>query len=629
MFHSLLRTLFFGFILIARICCASSSNHLPSAFSGVNEGQPELNRQCIQDATTNDHLSFLLARYQTHLPSETQAMRHIEAIKLRHPEWSSEFTRKISHLQNSHVYKGIRYPSRMLYHGRSGSAKTYTSLAVGRVCNMECLFIPGSSVETSYRRSGPEFLDTLFQTLLNHPERRFLVILDELKFLAQYSKDERDTHQHATVTKLWQCLDLIEKQRHICVIGTDNLDPKEYEPQMHTRFFNSVFNFDQADASSTADLCMLRLATIRENSLSSTIACGSSSTSNISAALNIDTTEQLRIQNTAAKSLTRQFTDEQLERYMIGVSHLADREKIELIQSAAEIAVFHELNEPTESPSIVIKECHFNDAFKKYRRTCMQRFFKHPIVQQLCSVRALSYYIAAASFGLRIYDPTYIPHSTKLLAVAQCITALDPNNKEKMRDLQLFNGLHIAVEFYESYQRYSDGLKRQQDALALDAERYEQSRQDFAADLELEDARYKQSRQDRQHALDLEAQRYAQSRQDLIEDTQRQIEQFHIDQHSALRGQYIKGVDMVFDVLNKTLTDLDNIGDSHQRANAIENAWTDVEKQLLHELCYQQHQIDSNEGLWGTPFSDFNKKLVRAFYSQHGRAIPEDIKRFV
>jgi SpoVK/Ycf46/Vps4 family AAA+-type ATPase len=625
-----LRILFFGFVFIGRICCAASSSQSPTEFSGgFNESQRELNRQILQDECHDDNLSYLLARYQTNLPTESQAQHHIEAMKFRHPEWANEFARKISHLQNPLIYKGVRYPSRMLYHGPSGCGKTYTTLALAKICNMECLLIPGSSVETSYRRSGPEFLETLFQTLLTYPNRRFLIVFDELRVLAQYSKDERDIHQHATVTKLWQCLDLIEKQRHICVVGTDNLDPQKYESQMQTRFFNSIFKFNRADASSAAGLSMLRLATIRENSIALSIPHDSSSSMNSAVGSSTDFAEQSFMHNNTVKNLTRDFTDKQLEGYLSGVSHLTDREKLELVQCAAEIAVFNELNSPTESSEIALKVCHLNEAFKKYQRTCIQRFFSHPFVKQLCSVRALSYYIAAASFGLRIYDPTYIPHSTKLIVVAQCINALDPNNKEKLRDLQLFNALTTTVEYYESHKRYCDGLRRQQEALKLDAERYEQSRKDFIADWETENTRYEQSRIDRDNALKLDADRYEQSRKDLEEDERRHIAQFRIDQSYALRGQYIKGIDMVFDVLEQNLLAAQDISDLHQRASTIENAWTDVERQLLQELRHRKNEIQFTEGLWGTPFSDSNKKLVKAFYSKHKRAIPDELRCFV
>lgn len=665
MFYDSLRILFLGFVSVIQIHCAASSSN-EASIGEFNESRRELNRQLTRGATSDDHLSFLLAKYQTRLPTEGQAHRHIEAIKFRHPEWAHEFTRKISHLQNPCVYKGIRYPSRMIYHGPSGCGKTYTTLALAKVCGMECLLIPGSSVETSYRRSGPEFLEALFQTLLNYPERRFLIVFDELKVLAQYSKDERDTHQHATVTKLWQCLDAIEKQRHICVVGTDNFEPTEYETQIQTRFFNSIFKFNRADASSAAGLSMLRLEVIKENSLSGSVPCSSSSgLTNLQETSRLDSTQQLYIQQASVKSLERKFTDKQLERYLAGVLHLTDREKIELMQSAAEIAIFQELNSPTESSEIAIKECHLDEAFKKYRQNCIQRFLKHSIVQQLCSVRALSYYIAAASFGLRIYDPIYIPHSTKLLFAAQCVNALDPNNKDKLRDSQLFNALNTIVEFYESHQRYCEGLRRQQAALAIETERYDQSRKDLAADLEIENARHEQSqkdrtraldleverhdqsrkdlaadleiedarheqlRTDRKKALDLEAERHGQSRKDLVEDEKRQMEQFRADRLLALRGQYVSGVDMVLDILNQSLLSIQSIKNPHQRASAIENAWPDVERQLLHELRHRQHEIDYTEGLWGTPLSDFNKKLVIAFYNQHGRVIPDTIKRFV
>jgi hypothetical protein len=619
--------MFLVFVFVARNNYAASNESSTfdpqQLFDGNIESQYELNRQMMREGFCDKKVQSLLMRYRADLPTYQQASQHVEAVISRHPEWASDFSRKIHHLQNPQVYKSIRYPSRMVYHGPSGCSKTFTALALAKICNMECLLIHGSSIETSYRRSGPDFLDNLFQTLLDYPERRFLIVLDELKYLAQYSKNERETDQHATVIKLWQCLDQIEKERHICVIGTDNLDPKEYEPQMQTRFFNSIFKFNQTDMASATRLSLSVLSSIIDNRSSSN-ASSSLSTSTASAS-----SEQSIHSEISSKPITWSFSEKRLNDLSAGVAHLTDREKLELIDTAAEIAIFQTLNTPSDYSEVIITEDHVKEAYRKHHRSNLQRFLSHPVVQQLYSVRALSYYVAAASFGLRMIDTAYTPYSMQLLAVAQLINALDTEDKDRTHSLQLFGALHNHVANQESDYRYHYALKCEQDAINRDAERYEQSRMDRTAVLKRDACRYKQSRDDYDEDLSRDVRRYAQSREDRKSQITRQLKQSENLHYISLRGNYIKNLDIPMHTLDQRLKAARSIENTQERSVVVEQLWRDFEKDLIIETNNRYHEISHNKAIRGRVFQSDIITAIKQFYTEHGRELPADMELYV
>jgi DNA polymerase III delta prime subunit len=625
-----LRIIIFSTLLITNIRCASSSMDPLSM-----EAQRARNNRIIRGISDDKNLNKLLVTYRANLPSVQRATQHIEQITLRHPEWTNKFARKMHHLQNPDEYKPAKYPSRMLYHGPSGCGKVLTALALAKKCNTDCLLIHGSSIETSYRRSGSDFLVSLFQTLLKHPERRFLVIFNEFGYLAKFAKDERDVNQHLTVKKMWQCLDQIENEGHICVVAIDNQSPKEYEKPMQTRFFNNIFKF-------------------RHNSgdtLPSTIFASELSPYNLVSDPTLDVTDHSITASKAPWTIVCNFDG--LNQYTSSVSHLSKREKLILAQTSLEIAIYEKLMQGAtlEDRNITITLEHCTEALRGHKRSFLQRLCAHPTIQNIFSMRSLSYCLISAGLGLRVYDTKFTPHSLVLQATAHIINTLNS-------DLQLFSALNIFGEGDDKYQRFQSSLDQQQAALNLDAEQYRQSRIDHQEDLERDQERYDESRENRARALERDQRRYDKSRRDheadleldderykelqkdLSADRERdkmrheqhrknresdielEVAQFQAHQEITMRGQYLNMIDIVLDNLATNLTHVENTMDVHQRAPVIEKYWTEFESALFHELEYRQHVIERTEGLHGQPLHDYAKNNIVQFYRHRNRVIP-------
>lgn len=339
--------------------------------------QHQLNLNIVDSDIPDDKLTTLLNTYATELPSLERATQHIEEIQRRHESWSNKFSRTINHLQNPTDFKPVRYPSRMMIFGPSGCSKTYTALALAKVCEMECLFIHGSSVENTCRDSGSIFLDNLFLTLQRHPERNFLVIFDEIKALLQFSKDTTDTDQHTTAFKFLQCLDSIKNQRHICVVGTDCTDPKNYEPQTQKRFFNSTFKFEKADTAAIARIIIMDLPPVRQNISLATHASDAERESSPENQKASPTNKGKSRKSTSPWTVNQNTFDETFNSYSASIPHLSEDEIIELKQSAIEIAIHEKLTQatPTSDRRVTVELKHFDEAWKDHKQSFLQRLF--------------------------------------------------------------------------------------------------------------------------------------------------------------------------------------------------------------------------------------------------------------
>jgi AAA+ superfamily predicted ATPase len=607
------------------------------------------NRCASSSTDDNDDLTMLMTTHHVQLPSMPQAEQHIEELKRHHPHWADKFARKIHHLQNPDEYKPAKYPSRMLYYGPSGCGKTFTTLALAKKCNMDCLFIHGSSVETGYRRSGSNFLVSLFKTLLNHPERKFLVVFDEFEYLARFTEDERDTNQHSTVLAMAQCLDKIVSEQHICIIATDNIDPKQYDPHIQLCFFNNIFKFDHDYQEPLKSVFETEFA-FRNNST-------------------IDDAVIPIPMHSASKTpwaVTQDF--EALDRNKRSISHLTEQEQCILAQAALEIAIHEKLkkNPSPDKRNITIKAKHYDEALKEHKKNFFQRVFTRPIVQQLTSVRALSYYLTAAGIGLRIWQPKYTRYGIGLQIAGQTVNAVNVTNTARERDMWLFSILNTLLDTYDEYRRYNATLEHQESLRELAAQRYEQSRIDRNAALELsnkrheqhrlditddltkEEAHYQQTQDDRTVALQREAdrhqtarvnrttdlerdeERHLQAQQDRIADRLRQMQQSKAMQTIALRGQYLKIFDILFNSLDHEIRLAQNIVDPTQRAQAVDEVWIKFEKTLLFELKNRRHEIISTfpRIFKGRVLDKYSIETLKQYYRNHGRSLPQEFDSY-
>lgn len=460
------RIVFLGLfsIFLADAAASSSSSHGYDRYmSEEDEQRHALNQSIIRGDIRDRRLQALLTEYTpSHMPTEVIAREHITEIQERHPEWASHFSLQFGNLQNPDAYSFADYTSRMLFWGPSGCGKTFTALALAKLCNMHTLFISGESVQTSFRMSGSVFLNDLFSTLKAHPDRKFMIIFDELAHLAKLSKDEEDTTQHSTVRRFWQCLDDISTRRHICVVGTDNLDPKEYEKQIQTRFHAHIFKFRGISAPALAKSIYFEFTNKDETNF-----CGQHDLIKSASSLDEDLNDNLEVQS-LAKILPKykcSFMVETLQQYIQSVSYLSEREIRILINKAIEAASLEAFDAQSSSSvsdyEILVEERHLLEAFKPHMRTLMQRFFAHHIPKAIFSARTLSYFFMTGGIGLRACNEKYTKYALGLIYMGLIINAFNTGNKERAQDAQGFSALINLSESYANHRHYVDSMHRQ------------------------------------------------------------------------------------------------------------------------------------------------------------------------
>lgn len=375
-------------------------------------------------------LQSLLSMHQIELPSMQIATQRIQQLTVEH----SGLADVLDRFRNPAKYLRIKYPTRMLFTGPSGTGKTTGAEALARYCGMTCLFVKGSSVGTTYMNSGSQFFKKFFECLIKHPENPYLVIVDELSTVTQFSDSEKDAQQFKTATEFWLGLDTIQKHRHICVVGTDNRDPNDLPEQLKTRFKHNIFHFQNGNVST--------IVAMMKNILNKTDPTAPSTSSEPTA-------------------LLHNCSDSFLHRLAQGVSHLSYREIEELVEQS----IAHALAQ-SDNPHAIVEEAHMQNIFNLHKDpTWYQKAWKERnlYLKSIVSPRALNLYLACTGIGLRFFTEKYAKVGSGLQALALITCAFRPKAEHEANDLQMLLGLYHIFESHESYAQYMRTFNLQQD----------------------------------------------------------------------------------------------------------------------------------------------------------------------
>lgn len=340
--------------------------------------------------------------FKRKLPNRAAAKKRIQKIKLEHPD----LRRIIKQLKNPNTYCRVKHPSRLLLIGPSGCGKTTAAEALAKYCGMTCIFIKASSVANTFQNSGAQFFEFLFRTLKQNYQQQFMVIIDEISIIAQFSQDDRDLQQNKTATAFWLGLDEIRNERHICVVGTDNKDPENLPDQIKTRFNNNIFYFEPPKTDTIVSLIKDSLEYILED----------------------DVLEY------ALHTCSDQF----LHKLAHSISHLSLREIEDLAEQAKALAI-----EESDHPYAIVTEHHVLKIFSEHNQNWYKKALKNRslIFKQLISPRACTLYAAVTGLVMHFYTKEYKEHGLFITTLATLINNYLPVAAGQSNDVHLFNAI--------------------------------------------------------------------------------------------------------------------------------------------------------------------------------------------
>ncbi len=356
----------------------------------------------------------ILVRYRTDLPSKKEAQDRIDAFIEQHPV----FDLVMQQFANPKLFKRAKYPSRLLFVGPSGCGKTTTAKALAKHCDMTCVFIKGSAVGNTYQNSGATFIAELFQAMLERPEQKFMVIIDEFMAVAQFTEDAKELQQNKTAMALWQALDACENKRHICVIGTDNGDPDELVDQLKTRFAHDIFVFQHAQQDGVVRMMKECLGYHADSG--DIKAC-------------------------------QPCSDAFLQQLAQSVTYLSLREIEDLIEKAKVLAIAE-----VRSPTAAVTEKHLKRVFAAYQEPhWLKKIWldRHKHLYNMVSPRALSLYMTLGGFGIQTYGNQYETYGTMLAACGLLLNNYWPKDEKEANDMPFLSAIsHLFAQSKNSRQ---------------------------------------------------------------------------------------------------------------------------------------------------------------------------------
>lgn len=521
------------------------------------------------------HLQSLLSMHQIELPNMHIATQRIEQLTAEH----SGLTDVLDRFRNPAKYLRIKYPTRMLFTGPSGSGKTTGAEALARYCGMTCLFVKGSSVGTTYMNSGSQFFKKFFECLIKHPENPYLVIVDELSTVTQFSDSEKDAQQFKTATEFWLGLDAIQKYRHICLVGTDNRDPEDLPEQLKTRFKYNTFHFQNGNVNT--------IIMMMKSILNKIDPSAASSSSEPTAPLH-------------------NCSDSFLHGLAKSVSHISYREIEELVEKSIAHALIK-----SDNPHTVVEEIHMKAIFNLHKDpTWYQQAWKERnlYLKSIVSPRALNLYLACTGIGLRFFTEKYSKVGAGLQALALITCALRPKAEHEANDLQMLLGLYHIFESHESHAQFLTSFNQQRD--------------DRCEDKNLDNTRYDQQRKDRE------------------KDKQDQWLQFYKSHGLTSRADYSKHLKLKFNVLEENLNEISLIEDVNERNNAKKNLLLLFQESLnntLHQRYWYERSKSHffNDGILNHTLgkkdvlSYQEKNLITTSFEKYQYEIPKTIHEYL
>ena len=351
-----------------------------------------------------DEEFFAMAeQYRIDLPSLLEATRTVNRISKQHPKLG----RLINRIKNPVLYEDI--PSRLLFVGPPGCGKTHAAMAIASYCNAYCFFIKGSEVGNTYQNSGPDFINRLFRSLLERPEKPFIVIIDEFMAVAKFDDDGKNEQQNKTARSVWQALDDCARKQHVCVIGTDNEDPEKFSQQVKSRFAHKIFTFQHMKQNDIVEVMKECLGYYPY--VDGDYHC----------------------------------SDEFLAQLAKSVEHHSIREIEDLIKESKAYAI-----DESEGRPAVVTEQHLKFIFDEYRDpTWLEKVWtdrdKH--FSNLTSARAVSIYMFIGGLGL---SPQNYKYGGVLMGLGGLVNAVWADGK----DLQLFGLINNLSAQHESRRQW-------------------------------------------------------------------------------------------------------------------------------------------------------------------------------
>jgi AAA+ superfamily predicted ATPase len=317
---------------------------------------------------SDENFGQLLWRYKTDLPSEEDAKSIVTKLMDEHPDL--KFT--IPCIKDPDYCEG-EHPSSLLFVGPSGCGKTTAAKAVAKYCGAHCVFLKGSQIGNTYQNSGAVLINDLFNGLIERPSNPYIVIIDEFISVSQYTDDDKDRQQRQTAMALWQALDDCQKNRHICVIGTDNGDPEKLPLPIKTRFAYNIFKFHHMNQSDIVTFMKKRLG--------------------------------YSLQSDAENPCS----DRTLNQLAQSVNSLSWREIDTLLSKSKMLATheFHENKYKSPESKLIVKEEHLRKIFDTYREpTWAEKVLneRNTHLRNLVSARAVSLYMTLGGIGLQASD---------------------------------------------------------------------------------------------------------------------------------------------------------------------------------------------------------------------------------
>lgn len=186
------------------------------------------------------HLNFqgFVDYHQREVPTAAIAANRVDRAVRENPLLGSFVAR----LQDPTRYKDHPYPTRLLFTGPSGGGKTELALCLAKHCNMQPIFIKGTSIRDVCAGNGSNFIQYLFENLRAFPDGKFMVIIDAIATLATtVSEDDAETAE----TFIHE-LNRIEDKQHICVVGTDTGPVDMYRENFKRAFAGYIFTLSRS-----------------------------------------------------------------------------------------------------------------------------------------------------------------------------------------------------------------------------------------------------------------------------------------------------------------------------------------------------------------------------------------------
>lgn len=375
--------------------------------------------------TQYDNPDIFIETFKHKLPSKEMTDKVIKDAKRQHPK----LRQAIKQLKDtSDRYVRVKHPTRMLFVGPSGCGKTTVAEAIAKHCELTCIFVKASSIATTYQNSGAQFFEMLFRSLKEDDREDYLVIIDEISLVTQMSSDERELQQNKMATAFWLGLDEIRNERHICVIGTTNIDPKTLPEQLKTRFANNIYYFEQPKIDTVINL-------IKDN---------------------LNFVPKYGPHRTKRPELGKLYncSNEYIQQLAECVSHLSLREIEDLVEKAKVLAISE-----SNDPYAPVTSTHLEKAFAEYTPSWYAKAWrsKATYFKPLVSPRVLTLYAAVAGLIMHFYTKQYREQGLFVTALASVINNFLPRPNGESADMPLFSNI---AHWFTSY-KYPFMLREQ------------------------------------------------------------------------------------------------------------------------------------------------------------------------